>query len=476
MEETQKKIPYFHYAVVIASCFFFRFLPNFAGLSDFGMAVIGCFIGAVYGWIMIDMLWPSIIAILGMCVSDLGITQTLAGSFGSYVFIGLLLIYTMIALSSKTNALKWVADRITSSSLLEGKPWLIVWVILLLSWIFGLVNNVAGMVIFGAIITSMCTDCCMNQKNSKLAIFLYLGCSLALMFGQIMFPFMSTGLVMYAAYVSMFPSMPMPMAAYVLFMAIMGFLMVTFWVVLMRFVFRVDVSPLAKCSCSTQENITRNQRIALFLIAFFILLNVLALLPLGWFSALLNKFGIFGFAAITVCLIPLIKGDDGKPVANLPELLSAGDWGQLFFIAFIMLLSATMNDASTGIPAAIPLIFKPFEFLPPWVFIIVAIVIAVVLTNFANNLLLSVVVMPFMVSYAQSAGIDPRMIVALLFFMVQFALLTPAASPTTGIAMGMPLVDVAPMMRTAIKVLPILIMFGLVVGVPLAQVIFGVLG
>lgn len=55
-----KKINWIHYAVVFLFCMFFRFIPGFAGITEYGMGIVGCFIGAIYGWMTIGMFWPSV--------------------------------------------------------------------------------------------------------------------------------------------------------------------------------------------------------------------------------------------------------------------------------------------------------------------------------------------------------------------------------------------------------------------------------
>lgn len=473
--ETTKRKPLFHYAIVLAFCFLFRFLPPFGGLTELGVAIVGALIGAVYGWIFIDLIWPTLVAVIAFCLTDFGITATFANSFGSYAFVALFMIFSMIALATKTDSLSWVADAIVNNKLLRGKPWVIVFTILAASWLFGVFNNIVGMVVFGAIITSICLECGVKEKNSKLAIFLYLGASMALMMGQIMFPFMSTGMVMFASFTAMFPQYHMNMAAYISFMMIMGLLIISVWTLLMRFVFRVDADPLRCYECKGSKKITRAQLTSLLIVLVFILFNFAALLPLGSFSAILNKLSIAGIAIVFVCAIIFLKGDDGEPIATLPELFKTADWGQLLLIAFTMLLSATINKPETGISTAMTNMFSPLNGLPPLAFIVGAILISIVLTNLASNLVTTIIVMPFLVTYAASAGIDPTVIVAILFVMVQFALCTPAASPTTAIAMSQPLVDVGPMMKYGFMILPILILVGFVVGIPLAQFLFAVL-
>ena len=68
------------------------------------------------------------------------------------------------------------------------------------------------------------------------------------------------------------------------------------------------------------------------------------------------------------------------------------------------------------------------------------------------------------------------MIIVLLWIMVQFALATPAASPVTAVAMTQEMADAQTMTKAALKILPIMIVIGLVVGVAISQLVFGLLG
>ena len=145
-------------------------------------------------------------------------------------------------------------------------------------------------------------------------------------------------------------------------------------------------------------------------------------------------------------------------------------------IGLIMVFSTFMGGQDTGITGAMALLFTPFMGLSPWVFIVVALVISVVLTNVANNMLIGVMVMPFLVNFATQAGIEPTMIIVLLWIMVQFALATPAASPVTAVAMTQEMADAKTMTKAALKILPVMIIVGLVCGVAIAQVVFGLLG
>ena len=77
-----KLFPIGHYVITFLLIFGFGFLPPFGQMSAYGMGVLGTFIGAIYGWTTIGMIWPSLMALcgLGMYV-DMG--SMLQSSFGN---------------------------------------------------------------------------------------------------------------------------------------------------------------------------------------------------------------------------------------------------------------------------------------------------------------------------------------------------------------------------------------------------------
>ena len=99
----QKKVNIIHYIIVAAFCLLFRFIPGFAGITPLGMGILGSFIGAIYGWITIDMLWPSLMALCGVGLS-IGMNQMLAASFGNMAVVALVLCMGVLGISMTTGA------------------------------------------------------------------------------------------------------------------------------------------------------------------------------------------------------------------------------------------------------------------------------------------------------------------------------------------------------------------------------------
>ena len=466
-----KKVNPIHYIIVAALCLLFRFIPPFAGITPYGMGILGTFIGAIYGWMTIDMLWPSLMALAGAGLS-IGMNQMLAASFGNMAVVALVLCMGVIGLAMTTGAFNWLVQVILNNKFMNGKAWFTVWFILLFAWFMGCHNSIIMCVIFCAFANAIFKQVGL-EKNHPLIIAMYLGIAYACMMGQILFPFISTGLTLVMAYGAMFPNNPIEMVPYLLFMIVVGIAMVTVYVALLKFVFRVDASPVATFKTEGgAPPATREQKIALFIFVLFIVIMLAMSLAPQPIKHFLEQFGLIGVTLIGACVVALLKDSNGKPLMDLEKAFHMCNWGQITMVGYIMVCSQYMMGADAGISAAMAKLIMPFMALPPIVFLAVALAIGVILTNVANNMIVCILIMPFMVNFGSMIGMPPTGMVALLFFMAQFAIATPAASPVTAVAMTQEMADAGVMTKFAIKIIPFLFIFGILIGWPVAQIIF----
>ena len=468
----QKKVNIIHYLVVALFCLCFRFVPPVLGLTEVGMGIMGTFIGAVYGWILIDMLWPSILALVGIGLS-IGMTNMMTASFGSLTIVAMIVCMMAIGVAMKNGAFTWLAMKLLTNKAMAGKGWLILGVILLLAWAVGSFNPIIMMMIFASFMISMFEQVGV-KKDDKLVVIMFLAVSYQLMRGQILFPFMGTGLTYLMAYNNMFPDLPIPMDQYLTMMVSMGLIMLVVLLALMKFVFRVDVSPLSNYSPEGGvPAATKGQKTALILFVVFMLANVVMIFAPGAIKHFLEQFGIVGIAMLMGAVVPLLKDENGKPLGNLEELLHLVNWGQIMMVGYIMVVSTQMMNPATGITTFMSVLIMPFMKLPPMVFIVFVMLFCLLLTNVANNMLAAILCMPFLVNFGSMLGMNPIGMVCLMFIITEFALATPAASPVTGVAFSYTnWVSSGQMSKYGILMVAILFVVFLIIGWPIANFIF----
>ena len=321
-----KKVNTIHYIVVAVFCLLFRFVPGFAGITSYGMGILGCFIGAIYGWMTIGMFWPSVMALAGMCWS-IGYTNVLVASFGNMAVVGLMVCMPVIAICNETGAFSWLIDKLLTSKLMQGKGWLTVWVIFFAAFMLGFTNPIIMCMVFCSFITTICKQVGI-EKNEKAPVFLYLGVAFASMLGQILFPFMGTGLTLIMVYNAMFPDFPLDFIKYLMFILPMSLIMITVFVLLCKFVFRVDVSKIAQFkSEGTAKKLSREQGMSFLVFGTFIITMVFASLPqLGAIAVFLGRFSLIGISFLLICAIGLLRDSNGKLIMDPEASLRTVPW------------------------------------------------------------------------------------------------------------------------------------------------------
>ena len=73
-----------HTIISLGLMFGFGFLPPIAPITEFGMKMIGIFLGLVYGWVLIGIAWPSMAGLVAlMCLGNMSADEVFKASFGN---------------------------------------------------------------------------------------------------------------------------------------------------------------------------------------------------------------------------------------------------------------------------------------------------------------------------------------------------------------------------------------------------------
>ncbi|MBR5319939.1 MAG: hypothetical protein IKU46_10150 [Peptococcaceae bacterium] len=467
------KMTYVHCAIVFVFAFFFRFVPPIGQITPYGMGILGTFIAAIYGWSTIGMVWPSFICLTAIGIS-VGPNMMIASGFNATI-LAMIFVFLLMALLEETGATTWLVNTILGSKFTMGKPWLTLFLLFVAAFIGGILNSMVMAVVFVGVFTTLCKNLNMTP-HTKLPTCLMLGTALSLLMGQISIPVMGNAMMIMATYNAMFPE-PLNLLQYMLFMIPMGFLMMATYVMVMRFVLRVDVSPLKDFDPAMfggNQKATRDMKLAImFFVIYMVLVVLSSVSALGAIAGFLSLFGMFGIIAMVICVMMLLKKEDGTPFLHFHMSAAKIGWDPVLMVAFIMVISTYMNVEATGISQTLMSLLMPFTTLSPFVFIIVALLFAMITTNFATNLIIIVMVMPVIYNFAGMVGLNASGLMCLLFISAHLALATPAAAPPTGIMMtAKEMIKVGDFTKYALISLPILFAVLMLAGIPYSNIIF----
>ena len=200
-----------------------------------------------------------------------------------------------------------------------------------------------------------------------------------------------------------------------------------------------------------------------------------SILPKTWIITIfLTKITMFGQAAIVILVYMLVKKEDGTKFFNYSYCAAKGvSWDAIFMTAFILPISNFMTAEGTGIKEGLSMLLAPLTHFSPIIFIVLVMLFAGVVTNIANNVVLAIVILPVVVTFAGQMGLAPLGVACILFIVTQLALFTPGASVFAGMAFAQADWVKAPMMMkyAAISVVIMIVLF-LAVAIPFSFIVF----
>lgn len=471
------KKSYIHYAVTAIIVFGSQFMPQIGPVTPLGFAVLGSFVGAVYGWTFLDMIWPSIIALVGLG-NAVGMMNVLGASFGNPVIPMIILTFAALTILTETKLTDYVVALFVNNRFAKGRPWVFVFSFLLCGYVCAQINVFVAIILLSSILLDLCKKVGIKPYTPFPTVML-LGLALSIQMGQIMIPFRSSALTLVGAYSAMTGGQMPNFGQYMLFTIPTGIIMLLIFTLVCRFIFRVDVSNLKNMPDDLfpkNEKLNRDQKIALtYLVCMIIMLLCPSFLPKTWtITVFLNKITIFGQAAIVILILMLVRKEDGTPFFNYSYCASKGiSWEGLFMTAFILPIATYLTGEGTGIGQALGMLFAPMTQFSPIIFIVVVMIFAAIITNFANNVVLACIIMPVVVQFSGQVGLPMMGVCILLFVLTQFALFTPGASPIVGMAFSRnDWVKTTTMMKYGLATVLILAPIFLLIGIPFMYLIF----
>lgn len=436
-----------HSAIGVGIMIFFRFLPlNLPEITDIGMEVLGIFIGTLYLWTTVDPGWASLMSIAMLGFSHFApMPQLLQQCFGNATLVQIFFLMIMSGALVYYKITAYIGRFFLTRKFSNGKPWVLTFVICTGSFFLAaFVNTFTAIFLFWPVLYGMFDEVGYKKGDALPRIMLTLVVVSALI-GFPVAPFMQNGLALlsnFAAITEKMMGAPVQVnnAAYISVAIIMGFCMITGCILFSKFVLRPDTKKLQNFDVNLMNRnplppMSLQQKLVgggfVVLVLSMLLPSLFPTLPgMAFLGANSNGLALFA----TALLAALIVKD--KSVLDISEVLKNNfNWPSYFIIAAAILIGSVMTNESTGVSAFLKVILSPiFQGLSPFAFTIFLLVMAGILTNLCNSLVIGMILQPVVVTYCLETGAAPQPIVTLLIiFVLLSAAITPAASPFAAI-------------------------------------------
>ena len=445
LQQTEKRNfdrMYLHIAIMLGLIIGFSFLPPIGMLTPTGMKLTGIFLAMLYGWTTCDMLWTCLLGMSALALTGaVPMKEFLAQSFGSESIVFILFLFIFTGVIDEVGLINFIANRMISFPCLNGRPWLFSTFLLVGAYIAAaFINMFAAIIVFWGIIYIV-AERFGFKPYEKYPTLMILGVTLASSIGGAVMPYKPGPLVILKAY-SMAADVPVDFFKYICFSLPVTLLIMLFYVLVCKFVFRPNMGLLKDISVDFADAdalvLTKKQKAAIIFLGMFIFMMIAtSILPDTFMLAgMINKLGNAGCVFVLLILLSWVKVD-GSAMLNFNLMTKHIKWDILMMMAFVIPFASIFTGEGTGVKECIVALLQPIlTGLSPTVFLILTLLLATGLTNIANNMVVGAVFATLIVTIGSSMNLDVAPMVAVLSVCVNLALATPAASPMAAMMFG----------------------------------------
>lgn len=440
---------YIHFIIGTIIILAFRFIPEgvLPNVTPIGLQVMGVFIATIYLWSTVDPMTSSLYSLLMLSLTDYApAAKVMVAYLGNATVVQLFFLMIFMAGLTNRKLTVYIGRWLMTRKIVEGRPWVFTFVILTGAFLMSaFINCFTPIFLFWPVLYGVFEEVG-YKKTDKYPKLMLIGIVVAALSGFPVPPYMSNGLALLGSYRALLPNFPVleamegvavSNASYWIACFTMGIILIAAIVVVMKFIFRPDVTPMKRVTTEMLERnplppMNKAQKIYGYALGVFIFMMLVpTLLPNVPVLSFLNKNSIviaLGFVAAMI----LLKDDEGKPVLNMgPTMGQDFAWPTFYLCTVAILIGSVLTNESTGITAFLNVVLGPvFNGMSTTVFTVALLLIAVVLTNICNSLVIGMILQPVVLTFCAGAGINPAPIISLLTFTVLLsAACTPAASP-----------------------------------------------
>ena len=435
---------YINSAICLIIMFGFGYLPPVAPITTLGMQILGIFLGMVYGWIFVEIAWPSLAGLVALTqIGYMSAADVLKASFGESNVVLMFFIFIFCGTFAHYGLSRIIAVWSITRKAVLGRPWVFTFVFLMVMAFLGGVTSATPTIVIGWSLAYVISEQCGFKKGDSYPLILIFGTALIAQLGDCIIPFKSIPLLVMGVYESLAGS-PIPLGSYMLIVILATVLCIIAYLFIANLIFRPDMKSLKELNAETlmgEEGIQMNkvQKITLL---FLILLMVMMLLP-GFFPSstfplivFLKKLGSTGICILLVGLMCLMRVD-GAPIINFKKMVGNVEWNSILLLAAAIPVANIMSNEASGFPAALQAFISPMATnTSPFVFVILIGLVATLITNVMTNGPVGMILMAAVYAAVNSVGMNPTAAVVTVVMCVHNAVLFPSGSSTAALING----------------------------------------
>ncbi len=425
-----------HCAIMVIITFGIGALPPFGGdITPLGMDVLGVFLGVLYGWTFLGFFWTSCFGLLALGLTEYStITGVLTEGFSSMVALQVLVLFMLVSYLIESGFVELVTGWFMTRKISKGRPFLLIFLILYGCGVVNMLGLGFGGVFFVWAILYEIFNLLGYKKGDMLVTYFIYGAAICCALANAVFPFVTLP-IMFKSWLAPL-GYTVPDLGWLTWQLIFFTLYMIVYVAFGKFILKLDVQPFIdhaeEVSAIYQgKKATKQQKIAGLIVIMFLIVTLLpSFLPSGWaLKVYLSQYGLIGATLLVIVVTSMLR-IDGEPITNWQNNSAHGiNWDLIMMFVATTPIANALESADSGILSTIFALLMPhIQNMAPFVFTVCALLIFLILTQFAHNVVVIIALAPTILSIASTLGVNIGLLAAAICIVAQTAFLTPGAS------------------------------------------------
>lgn len=416
----------------------FGYLDPIEPITPMGMKILGIFIGCIFGWLTVDVFWPSILGLtlLGF-TGYMTVPEVFSSAFANTNTEMLLFMMLLGGLIKASGATEVLTLKLLSMKSMQGHPWRVALVLFIAAFFISVLcgGGVVAVIICWGLLSDI-SEQVGYKPGDKYPMLVSAALVFIASMGNHFLPFQGSVVSSkgYAAMELDFSSQ------YTTYSIIFTVIMVAVYMFLLRVIFRPDTTPLTReFKIEGNKTFSVEQKLILIIVAilFMALLIPSYLAPDNAVRVFLKSFGDHILVAIALAISSFILYRD-KPLMTIQAMGQTGvSWSVFFMVMSAFTLSSALTSQNTGVVPFINATVAPFfEGKSQFFFVAVSIILAAIATNIINNAVVAAIFMPVCCNLSVTLGYAPEIVAILLIGASMVGVALPTGSPIGAMLFG----------------------------------------
>lgn len=419
---------YLHIVIMVVIEIFFRWVPAFGEMTQGGMAVMGVFLGTIYGWLTIPNMGVASltgIIMMGTTMVYPTVGDSILAALGNVNTMRILTCFGVAGLMKDSGASSYLAKKIVGMKVGQKSPMIFIFLFMVASIVIGPFVGFATLILCWGMWQEVCAVAKAPNSFLKFGI---TSIMIAFCLANQCFPFVPMVITLNGMWTGSTGLPPAPFVSYVSYMLLMTFVICIIWLLMGKYVMRVEAPRQTEgFIASDSEKATPYQKYILFGVAVYVILLCLGSMNFGAVSKYLEGWGLLGFSTLFV-LITIYLQPRGAKNSYHHIMVGSVNWDLLATMGMVMLLAMNLSSPAVGLGTTLASSLDFLTSLGTVSFVLIIMLIPLILTQYLSNLAMGVIFIPICYSLGSRLGLNVYALNCSVYVLTSVALASPAGS------------------------------------------------